>query len=114
MTLQIFVRPVAKPRRDDRVLLACGFAFTTGWVDVLCTLHFGAFGTMMTGNSIYLAKSVSHQSVSEALFYLSAIVAYAAGAWLNCYLNYQLGRRQSASAIAVPGAPGRRRATGGG
>ena len=59
--------------------LCLGFAFTTGWVDVLCTLRFGAFGTMMTGNSIYLAKSAVSGAYTDLLFYSAVIVCYCAG-----------------------------------
>lgn len=102
MVFQTFERVESKPRRDDRVMLACGFAFTTGWTDVLCTLRFGAFGTMCTGNAIYLAKSVSNGSVYEFLFYTSAILCYCLGVFVHRHLDKKLEEATSALVMSIP------------
>lgn len=102
MVFQVFERQPVKPRRNDRVLLACGFAFTTGWVDVLCTMRFGAFGTMMTGNSIFVAKSIVSGSFADLLFYTSVVVCYCIGVVLHRVLDHALGERTSALAAAIP------------
>lgn len=103
MTFLVFERQTqAKPRRNDRVLLACGFAFTTGWVDVLCTCRYGAFGTMMTGNSIFLAKSVVNGHLVDLLFYSATILSYCIGVGMNRHLDLLLRERTAARWIAVP------------
>lgn len=100
-----YARQKSKPRRNDRVLLAMGFAFTTGWVDVLCTLRFGAFGTMMTGNSIFMAKSVVSGSATDFCFYFSAIACYCLGVCIHRHTDYIRGDRTSALSAACVVAP---------
>ena len=91
-----------EPNKHDRVLLACGFAFATGWVDVLCTVRFGAFGTMMTGNSINLGKAMVNESISDVLFYSTALVAYCIGVLIHRTIDFKLAEKTSAVAAAAP------------
>ena len=66
-------------RVSKRCALVNGLAFTVGWADVLCLLRYGAFGTMMTGNTMFLAQSVVLARWTLVGFYAAVIGAFCAG-----------------------------------
>lgn len=85
--------------QSDHVLLACAFAFTTGWIDVLCVIQFGAFATIMTGNFILTAEEVASGHWDDALHKGSTILSYCGGVLIFVALDKALkgasGRAQS-------------------
>lgn len=84
----------------SRTQLACGLAFTIGWADVVCMLRFGAFGTMMTGNAIFLARSLGLRHWDEVQFFSLTIAFYVVGVLVYRALDYCLDHRTSAMALA--------------
>mmetsp|Transcript_152930 Transcript_152930/g.490618 ORF Transcript_152930/g.490618 Transcript_152930/m.490618 type:complete len:343 (-) Transcript_152930:63-1091(-) len=71
-----------------RLVLAGIMAFMAGWVDVVCMSRYSAFATMMTGNVLYLGRTIAvtgwqvtekTEWLPEPIFYLSIIVAYVFG-----------------------------------
>jgi uncharacterized membrane protein YoaK (UPF0700 family) len=77
-------------QRKDR--LAGCTAFLTGFADVALYLKYKTFATMMSGNTLWLAKALTEQQVVLALYYASLIIAYIAG--LVLFRRFELGVRK--------------------
>lgn len=75
-----------------RMVLVNGLAFAVGWSDVLCLLQYQAFGTMMTGNTIFLAQSLVQRHPVDALFYASLIVCFSLGQILYQTVDSRVSR----------------------
>lgn len=64
---------------ERRIFLMFSLAFCIGWADVLCSIRYFAFATMMTGNSIYLAQSVAGQCWYDCVVYILVIFTFFSG-----------------------------------
>jgi uncharacterized membrane protein YoaK (UPF0700 family) len=76
----------AKTSRQDRTLLffGTGLAFVTGWADVALMARYRTFATMMTGNSMWMARGIADGNWAEVLYYATVIASYVAGlAWFR-------------------------------
>lgn len=67
-----------------KAVLATGFAFTAGWVDVVTFHAFDSFGVLMTGNMVKLAISIfdDKKNGTDAGFYISIMMSYMLGCTL--------------------------------
>jgi uncharacterized membrane protein YoaK (UPF0700 family) len=63
-------------------IIACCFSFVTGYTDVISVTRWHVFATMMTGNVVWMGRTVTPQSGSERrpAFYIAVILAFFAGA----------------------------------
>jgi uncharacterized membrane protein YoaK (UPF0700 family) len=82
-------------QRKDR--LAGGMAFLTGFADVALYLKYKTFATMMSGNTLWLAKALIEQQIVLALYYVSLILAYIVG--LVSFRRFELGIRKETMPI---------------
>jgi uncharacterized membrane protein YoaK (UPF0700 family) len=86
---------------ESKVSLACGVAFVTGWLDVLCMLRFATFSTMMTGNLILLLRALPNASSVEPIVWYSVnIHSYYGGSVMYRGLDHLLHHRSSATLMA--------------
>ena len=78
-----------------------GLAFCFGYINMICTIRFQAFATMLTGNSIYFARSIVKGDASRARFYLVMIFSYASGAFGTRAVDHLGGKSNQAVAVLV-------------
>ena len=60
-------------------ILGIAMAMTTGFADISVYTKFQCFCTMMTGNLIWLGRSLVHGQVRNSLYYSSLIFSYVMG-----------------------------------
>ena len=93
-------RPWSISRAErPRFRLAGGISFITGWANALCAVRYGVFGTMCTGNSINLAKSVAVGKGENAFFMASVIIMYMMGLVFYRTLDLWLAHHSSGAKI---------------
>lgn len=61
-------------------LLVASLSFTTGAANVVTLIHYSAFGTVLTGNTIAFARNLVEQDWADAGYYASVVVTYWFGA----------------------------------
>jgi len=67
-------------KADDRKKrLAAGMAFITGWAQVTLFLKYKTFATMMTGNTMWMARAAVEMRGIDVLYYMSMIFSYTMG-----------------------------------
>jgi hypothetical protein len=76
-------------------------AALTGWADVVLNLQLGTFCTMMTGNTMWLAKACTDFHISNGMYYATVISAYLVGLALYRTWQNQDTRPSPASAEGV-------------
>jgi len=77
--------PLTKSTGNKR--LAAGMAALTGWADVVLHLKLGTFCTMMTGNTMWLAKAMTDLHWSNGVYYVMVLSSYCIG--LALYRTWQ-------------------------
>ena len=88
--------PVTKSTGNKR--LAAGTAALTGWADVVLNIKLGTFCTMMTGNTMWLAKAFTDFHWSNGLYYASVISSYLVG--LAFYRTWQNQATSTSSEVS--------------
>lgn len=66
-------------RTTGRKRLAACMAFLTGFANVAIFTKFKTFATMLTGNTMWMALSVTERNYADAAYYLSVIASYLLG-----------------------------------
>lgn len=80
---------MAPPSKTSKACLAFGFGTVAGYVDVVCLIRFSAFGTMMTGNLLMIAKSImdpplhADAPVPTPLFFSMIVITRGVGLGLH-------------------------------
>lgn len=64
---------------DGKKRLTTGMAFLTGWADVTLFLKYKTFATMMTGNTMWMARAAVERNFTDVLYYMSMIGSYILG-----------------------------------
>lgn len=64
---------------DGKKRLAAGMAFLTGWANVTLFLKYKGFATMMTGNTMWMARAAVEMRYVDVLYYMSMIFSYTMG-----------------------------------
>jgi len=92
-------------------LCAAGFAFATGFTNIICVTRYSAFGTMMTGNLLMTGKSYAETGMAigadgifpTPLFFLLIICARNLGLFLHYLLRTRpLTNKVGAATILAP------------
>jgi len=59
--------------------LAAGMAFLTGWANVTLFLKYKCFATMMTGNTMWMARAAIEMRYVDVFYYMAMIFSYIMG-----------------------------------
>lgn len=65
-----------------KALLTIGFAFASGWSDVICFARYASFAALMTGNTVkagIASATESDQRAVNVVYYLCIVLSYIAG-----------------------------------
>lgn len=69
----------ASTRTAGRKRMASCMAFLAGWANIAIFTKFKTFATMLTGNTMWLAMSITERKYADVAYYLSVIFSYNLG-----------------------------------
>lgn len=87
-------------RVSKKAALINGMAFTVGWANVLCLLQYESFGTMMTGNTMFLAQNLVLGHWVSVGFYASLIASFCIGQSIFRAIDLRLPAGRAATFVA--------------
>merc|ERR1719259_1106467 len=88
-------------QQTKRRVLASAFALVAAYCDVVAYVRWHGWGAMMTGNVIFLGRSVVTQDTRSILFYTSLITCFSLGAMAFRVAEQRLPSR-GVSILAFP------------
>ena len=91
---------VVHHEKPKHIILVNGLAFGVGWTNVMCLLKYRTFGTMMTGNTIWLAQSIVRRRWTDMGFYIAVILSFCFGNLLFRAVNFLLRIPRAATRLA--------------